>query len=248
MDSEYFAKLCLDAAAAERSKGANGFGTLAEKRLHAVIKHYLCPNEALHEVAIPNSRFLADVCIGKEIFEVQTGSFYPLREKIEHYLTATDYNVTVVHPIPAVRYLSWIDPDSFEIGKARRVSGGKATDLLPRLYYLRPYLNEPRLRFRLLMLEVHDFRLQNGTRSPDRKRGSVRYERMPTALLAEMDFQTPADFEVFLPDTLENPFTVAQFAKWTRLRSRNAYSAVHALHALNLITPISSRPMRWERK
>ena len=220
-----------------RTAGADGFGTLAEKRLHAVIKKYICPNEDFHEAPMEGTRFLADIRVGDDIVEVQTGAFYPMQKKIDHYLQNTDCTVTVVHPIAAVRRLSWVDPDTFEIGNARRVAGERAEALLPELYCLLPHLGNPRLRFRLLLLEVHDFRLKNGKRSRDGKRGSVRYERMPLALLDELNFNVPDDFRRFLPENLPPFFTVKQFSTATKIRGRDSYSAVRVLAALGLLAP-----------
>ena len=248
MNQTRFERLCMEAAVKGRTAGADGFGTLAEKRLHAVIKKYICPNEEFHEAVIEGTRFLADIRVGDDIVEVQTGAFYPMKKKIDHYLQNTDCTVTVVHPIAAVRRLSWGDPETFEIGSARRVAGERAEAILPELYCLLPHLGDPRLRFRLLLLEVHDFRLQNGARSRDRKKGSVRYERMPIALLDELNFCTPEDFRRFIPEGLPSPFTVKQFSTLSGLRGRDAYSAVRVLAALGLFAPTEpiGRAMAFE--
>ena len=248
MNQTRFKRLCMEAAVKERTGGADGFGTLAEKRLHAVIKKYICPNEDFHEAPIDGTRFLADIRVGNDIVEVQTGAFYPMKKKIDHYLQNTECTVTVVHPVATVRRLSWVDPESFEIGNARWVAGERAESILPELYCLLPHLGDPRLRFRLLLLEVHDFRLQNGTRSRDRKKGSVRYERMPIALLEELDLNTPEDFRRFIPEGLPSPFTVKQFSTRSKLRGRDAYSAVRVLAALGLFVPAEpiGRAMAFE--
>ncbi len=249
MDPERFEQLCLQAATQGRTAGAAGFGTLAEKRLHAVIKKYLCADETLHEVGISGTRFISDIRMGNEILEVQTGAFFPMRKKIDYYLSHTDCTVTVVHPVAAVRRLSWVDPVSFEIAPPRRVRAERAEELLPELYCLLPHLGNPRLRFLVLMLEVHDFRLQNGSRSPDGKKGSVRYERMPISLLEELSFCEPSDYARFLPPSLPATFTVKQFSDATKLRGRDAYSAVRVLATLGLLAPAPpiGRAMAWTR-
>ena len=105
-----FDRLCREAMRIRPNLGDAGIGTLAEKCMHAVIKQYLCADVACHEVKVPNTRFVSDVRIGREVFEVQTGAFYPMKKKIDYYLTQTDYTVTVVHPIAAERWMSWVDP------------------------------------------------------------------------------------------------------------------------------------------
>ena len=248
MNQQYFQDLCDEIIRAKRSQGEMGIGTLAEKRLHAVIKKYVCPNVDFHEVGVEGTRYVSDVRIGNDVYEIQTGSFYPMKKKIAYYLEKTDCTVTVVHPIPFVRWMSWVEPETMDILPRRKVAGKKAIDLLPELYPLSEHLKNPRLRFRILLLEVQDFRLLNGW-STDRKKGSNRYERIPIALIDEIDFHAPDDFRRFLPPSLPAHFTVKEFSALTKLRGRNAYSAVRALATLGLIEaaePIG-RSMGWEK-
>ena len=244
-----FNRLCREILVQGYTSGEAGIGTLAEKRLHAVIKRYLCEDEDCHEVGVLNTRYVSDVRIGNEIFEVQTGSFFPMKRKIAYYLEKTDCTVTVVHPIPAVKWVSWIDPETHEIAsRSRSPKRGRAEDLLPELYHLLPHLGDPRLRFRVLLMEAEDFRLLNGW-SRDRKRGSVRYERIPLSLLGDVELLSPSDFRVFIPDALPQHFTVKDFSTLTKIRGRDAYSAVRALAALGLFAPADpiGRSMGWRR-
>ena len=245
-----FARMCEAALLQGRTQGDSGIGTLQEKRLHSIIKHFLCDNEDYHEVGVLDTRFVSDVRIGNLVFEVQTGDFFPMKKKIEHYLQNTDCLVTVVHPIPVVKWISWVDPKTREIApRIRSPRKGRPEDLLPQLYCLIPYLQNPRLRYHLLFLEVEDFRLLNGRRSRDRKRGSERYERMPLSLLGEMELNTPSDFSVFIPDALPDHFTVKQFSDLTKIRGRDAYSAVRVLTALGFFEESEKigRSMGWRR-
>ena len=109
-------------------------------------------------------------------------------------------------------------------------------DLLPELYHLIPHLKNPRLTFRLLLIEAEDYRLLNGW-SQDKKKGSDRYERVPLSLLGDLAFVSPEDFSALLPATLPSPFTVKELSRATGLRGRDAYSAAHVLSALGLTRP-----------
>ena len=245
-----FERMCRAALLQRRTDPDAGIGTLKERRLHSIIKHYLCDHEAYHEVGIADTRYVADVRVGNLIYEVQTGAFYPMRQKIEYYLTKTDCTVTVVHPIAAVKWISWVDPDTKEISPRKRSpKKGSFMDLLPQLYCLIPHLQNPRLRFHLLLLEVEDFRLLNGRRSKDRKRGSERYERIPLSLLGELELSSPADFARFLPAALPDVFVAKDFAALSGLRGRDVYSALRALTALGLLREGEKRgrSMTWER-
>lgn len=232
-----FDRLCADAMRRDIRLCDSGIGTLGEKRLHAVIKRYLCEDEDCHEVGVLDTRFVSDVRIGSDVYEVQTGGFYPMKKKIAHYLEKTDCTVTIVHPLPAVRWMAWIDPKTAEISPRRKVSAiARPQDLLPELYALSYYLQHPRLKFRLLLLETQDFRVLNPrARSP--KSHTKHYERIPLSLIDEIDFDTPDDFRRLIPSDLPTHFTVKDFSAHTKIRGINAYSAVRALVALGIVQP-----------
>lgn len=231
-----FDRLCREAASAPRGAGEEGIGTLREKRMHAIIKRYLSEDRACHEVGVLNTGYVSDVRIGNDIYEVQTGAFYPMKKKIAHYLASTDCTVTVVHPISVTRWVTWVDAKTGEMTQRKRsTKRERAIHLLPQLYCLIPYLGNERLHFRLLMIEEEDFRTLSG-RKDDRKRGARLYERMPLSLLGEIEFSAPADFGALLPTDLPSPFAVKDFSQKTGLRGRDAYSAVHVLEELGLIT------------
>lgn len=231
-----FDRLCREAASAPRGMGDEGIGTLGEKRMHAIIKRYLSEDHIYHEVGVLDTGYVSDVRIGNDVYEVQTGAFYPMKKKIAHYIENTDCTVTVVHPISVTRWVTWVDAKTGEVTPRKKSpKRERAIHLLPELYCLLPYLGNERLRFRLLMVEEEDFRTLSG-RKDNRKRGARLYERMPLALLGEIEFSSPDDFSVFLPNDLPSPFTVKDFSQKTGLRGRDAYSAVHVLEKLGLIT------------
>ena len=230
-------------------------GTLGEKRLHAAVKLYLCPDETCHERPVADllpqedesskpRRMVADILADGHITEVQTGGFFPLKSKIGWYLTHTPCRVTVVHPIPAVKYLSWINPsDGSIISRSKSPKRGRVRDVAKELYWLSDFIGNPRLSVRLLLLEMEEYRLADGW-SKDKKRGSNRYERFPTALLGDVILTTPADYaEYFLPPALSAPdtegnypvFTAAAYAKATGIRGRATYAVIHLLEKLGLV-------------
>ncbi len=227
-------------------------GILREKRLHAAIKFYLCPDAACHErpvallpgltVGEENStlrrRMVVDILQGEEIFEVQTGGFYPLREKIRWCLEHTACRVTVVHPIPAIRYLSWINPaDGTVLSRRRSPKKGRVKDIAKELYWLSEFVGNPRFSLRLLLVELEEYRMADGW-SRDKKRGSSRYECFPTALLGDVTLCSTEDYARYLlppPEHLPAPFTAAEYAKATGIRGKATYSALALLISLSLL-------------
>ena len=241
----------------EAPADAPHIGTLREKRLHAAIKLYLCPDTACHErpvgdmlagedePASPRTRHMvADILTDGHILEVQTGGFFPLKEKLAWYLAHTPCRITVVHPIPAVRYLSWIQPeDGSIISRRKSPKRGQVRDVAKELYWLSDCLGNPRVSLRLLLIELEEYRMADGW-SRDGKRGSNRYEQFPTALLGDVTLNTPADYAAyFLPAALSAPdsegdyplFTAAVYAGLTGIRGRATYGTLHLLERLGLV-------------
>ena len=233
-----FRRICDLLIRAPHEQGLAGVGTLAEKRLHAAIKTYLSEDTDDHEVGFPDRRFVADVKVDHEIYEVQTGDFSPLKPKIEYYLAATDCTVTVVHPLTKTCWISYLDPATGELSPRRRSpKSEKPEDIFAKLYPLLPYLVSPRFRLRLLLIEEYRIRYKNKTVRVGRKRTS-RIERVPLSLYEEICLNTPEDYLRFLPkEKLPVPFTAKDYASATGIRGLNTYTALHALDALSLISP-----------
>ena len=148
--------------------------------------------------------------------------------------------MTVVHPLPYRKYLSWIDPASGQILSRRRSPRHADVRSAAReLYWLSDWIGDPRLTVSLLFLELEEFRMQDGW-GRDGKRGSNRYERIPTALCGRVDLRTPADYAAyFLPQEPtafpDGYFTAAGYARLTGIRGRTTYGVLHLLEKLELI-------------
>jgi hypothetical protein len=243
-DSLRFANICLSYVA----RGVHledGIGTLAEKRMHASLKNYICPDPACHEIRVKDALgesdakgngFVADVLKGSNIWEIQTGSMYPMRAKIAWYMQKTPYLCTVVVPVPYRKYINWIDPDTCKVQKrSSRPHVTKPTAIASELYWLREHLQNPRLRFELLLLEVEEYRLLDGYGKEKKARAS-RYEKIPTALCDTVILEKREDYRMFLPDSLPAQFTAKEFAAASGQRGRNAYYALHMLTGAGLLT------------
>ena len=234
IDAAYFSRLCAESADADAPQGG-GINTLAEKRLHRVLKSYYEADETRHEQKVGS--YIADILRENEIVEIQTGGLYPLKDKIAFYLRETDYRVTVVHPIFVRKWILWVDPvDGSLSPRHRSPKKGRLIDEADELIYFADLLPSDRLQFVFPLLEVEDYRLLNGW-SHDRKRGSVRCERIPLALLGEEVLREQKDFAALLPDGLPACFTAREFAAECRLTSRQSYTVIKLFCALGLLQP-----------
>ncbi len=218
-----------------------GIGTLGEKTVHAVLKHYYAPDENLHEV--PVGQFVADICTGTEIIEIQTRSFQNMRKKLEAFLPLGP--VTIVYPIPHVKWLSWIDEETGEASPRRKSpKRGNVYQAFIELYKIRSFLPNANLRFCFDLIDMHEFRLLNGW-SHDRKRGSDRYDRIPERFVEEIRISRRADYRQFLPDGIAEPFTTRDFAAQAKIPVRLAQTVLLILTDLAVVRRTGKEGRRY---
>ena len=197
-------------------------GTYKEKTLHRVLKNYFEPDASFQEV--PVEGFVADICNASGIIEIQTSGFASLQEKLEAFLPL--YPVTLVFPMAKKKWISWIEPESAEIGKKNRSpKTGKLFDVVPEMIFIRKFLTHENLTVRAVLLEIEEYRMLDGRRSRSRKRGSTRYERIPVDLFEIYDFRTASDFTALLPFASDEVFTSKQLCTEMKYQGR-AVSAV----------------------
>ncbi len=233
-----FARICHEELS--REKARESIGLLEEKRLHSVLKRWLCDDFATHEQKVAGRdekkrKFIADVLTPDgHIFEIQTGSLFPLRQKLAFYLTKTDHRVTVVHPLMGEKYICWMDSETGEIIKRTR-STKRETVLhgVAELRYLAEYLQHPRFSVIFPVIAAEEFRLLDGWGNGGR-RGSHRYELIPEKLLDVHRLTSPADYAALLPELPER-FVAKEFGARTRLRGYDLYFTLAVFEALGFL-------------
>ena len=204
-------KSALDSVVRPGERERHGIGMQKEKTLHAVLKAYEDPDEEHHEIPIGN--YIADIYREDtgSITEIQTGGFGPLRDKLKAFLPS--YHVTVVYPIPSVKWITWIDPQTGEFEKRNRSPRkGSFYAAFKELYRISGFLDHPNLTIKLILLDMEEYRLRDGW-GRDGKRGSHRYDRVPTRIVSELSLTEPRDYFQFVPYGIEEPFTARELAK-----------------------------------
>jgi len=240
MDRERFQLACK--AAAEREKGIisdadgslrpGGIGTRGEKGVHSALKHYYEPDVTCHE--IPVGGYIADIVGEHGVIEIQTASFYRLKEKLTAFLEAAP--VTVVWPCVVKKRLITIDPDTGEVSSVRR-SPKKSSryKLLGELWGLGELLGHPRLSIIAALIEADEYRPAGQQKNRRRRGANNGIERIPTDLVEELRFDCPEDFRALIPDSLPGRFTMAELSGATGLSSLQTSGAVKALIRMGLI-------------
>ncbi len=218
----------------------HGIGTLGEKTLHAVIKHYVEPDESFHE--IPLEGYVADVYREGHVCEIQTAGFEKMREKLRAFLPL--YKVTIVYPVPATKWLKWVDVETGEISRPRKSpKKGTPQAVFRELYRIKNFLKDPHLSIRILLIDIEETRLKDGW-SYDGKKGSHRENRIPIELVEEYRIEQIRDYHILVPDSLEK-FDSVQYARATGLTVNRARTALNVLHDLGIVRRIDKVGNRY---
>ena len=203
-------------------------GVLQEKPLHATLKWWLDDNPDHHEITLPCGK-VADIYDGTTVTEVQTGSFSPLRKKLEVLLP--QYPVTVVHPLVRRKYVSWIDPVLGTVTEPRKSPRlGSFTDGGKQLIYLLPLLSHPNLTVRLVLMDAEEQRVMSADKKGNTyKRFSRRAVLLPLSVEGVLDLRAPADYAALIPAALPDAFTAQQFGKAAKMQGRNLNGTLKVL-------------------
>lgn len=214
-----------------------GIGTLQEKTVHAVLKDYYAPDSDMQE--IPIEGYVADIYTGCEIIEIQTANFNKMRDKLSCFLSR--YPVTIVYPIPENKWLCWIDEETGECSSPRKSPvKGTVYKAFYELYKIKNFLPNPNMRLCFALLDIEEYRLLNGW-SKDKKKGSCRYDRIPLRMNGEIRFERVEDYLQLIPYDLQEPFTVAEFAKSVKERKEVAGMVLRILNYLHVIERCENR-------
>ncbi len=214
-----------------------GIGTYNEKRLHRIIKEFVCSDENCFEVSVGGA--VADVFKDGIITEIQTGGFYPLKKKIASYLANTDCKIRIIYPIISERLIVRVDPVTGDLLRARRSSAKqKPSKILGELIYLAEFLDFDRLSFEVYSVSAEEHRYSDEIHRY-RKSGKRDSELFPTSLEGIFTIEAASDLLALLPDALLCPsasFTAADFMKATGIKGRRAYLALGALCAAKVLS------------
>lgn len=212
-------------------QGQNGIGTLQEKTIHSVLKYYYAPDSAYHEIKIGS--YVADICIDGDIYEVQTRNFNTLRNKLNYFLQ--NHNVTIIYPVAHTKWISWLDMDTGELTPKRKSpKTGTFYQIIPELYKIKMFVNNPKLHFIISLIDVEETRYLNGW-SQDKKRGSSRMDGIPVEIYDEVRIDTFADYTIFLPDTLPEQFTSKDLGKVAKIPQDKAATLLNVLLETKII-------------
>ena len=228
------------AALAAKAEMNRGIGTQSERMLHCVLKYYFEPDEDWQEVRI--GRNIADIYRPQDnrILEIQTRDFGRLREKLNAFLP--EYKVTIIYPVAREKHIYWVDPETGEATGGKKSPGkGQPWEILKEIYRLPDHQMHPNLSFLPVMMDVNEYRLRDGKRSLDGKRGAHRLERLPYQLEEGFLLEMKEDYIALLGDLLHEPFTAKEFGKALHLRGMAVSQSLKALERAGAIVHTGSK-------
>ena len=239
VDQEAFEKAKKKVIGVDRQR--LGIGTLWEKTVHAILKNYYEPDEDKQEIPIEN--YVADIYSEGGIIEIQTRQFNKMREKLKCFLPL--YPVTIVYPIPREKWIIWIDEDTGCLSQRRKSPlKGSPYTVFPELYKIKPFLKDSNLHLKLVLMDMEEYKLLNGW-SKDKKKGSSRFDRIPTELVEEVEINCLKDYMQFVPYELEIEFTSKEFAKAAHIPVSLAQSVLNILYYVGTVTRVGKKGQQY---
>lgn len=216
----------------------HSIGIYNESSLHAVIKRFLEADESKHEIKYKG--YIADILNDAGIIEIQTRSFNNMRKKLEIFLKEGEIGITIVFPAVEQKWLIWINADSGEVTKKRKSPKiGTPYAIYEELYKIKYLLLNPRIKFKIIMVDIEEYRKLNGW-SDDRKKGSSRVERIPVGIGNVIDIATLGDYKKIIPD-LPDAFTSKDFKTASKLSHKNAQTALNVLNTIGAVERTGKR-------
>ncbi len=209
-------------------------GLLQEHTLHRVLKFYLSNDDQNHEIKI--GRMYADVVLDNHIYEIQTKSFNVMRNKLEVFLK--DNEVTICYPM-ALNKTIYLTNEFGELVSAKKSpKHAIPLEVFWELYKIKNYLLNPKLHFKIIMLDIDELRIQKEKTWRSRK-GFERTNQIPRKINHIYEINNPNNFkDILLEYNLQEVFTSKDFARSTKLTIKKATTALNVLTYLNVVERI----------
>ncbi|MCD7835298.1 MAG: hypothetical protein LUG83_01280 [Lachnospiraceae bacterium] len=109
--------------------------------------------------------------------------------------------------------------------------------IFPELYKIKSFLKEPNLSFRIIMMDMDEYKLLDGW-GKNKHNNSSKYDRIPTALADEIEIDCLMDYMQFVPYELPEQFTAKQFAKAAHIQTSLASVTLNILYYIGTVSRV----------
>jgi hypothetical protein len=191
------------------------------------------------EIEVDLGRYRADVLRGGVIYEVQTGNFTAIRDKVKSL--ARKHSVVVVYPVPRDKLIVHIDPQTGDELRARKSpKHGRPVDIFDHLVNMPTAIRAKNVAIEIVITIQREIRQDDGQGSWRRKGISLVGHEL-VELLETHRFDGPRDFLSLLPEGLPSPFTVGELAQMGRMRRYLAGKMAYALCKMGATKKVGKR-------
>jgi hypothetical protein len=217
-------------------RGLAAIGTLNEGALHAQLKDwYRRPGDRVEQLV---DGFVVDLVRGEFLVEIQTGSFAPLRRKLERL--TRHHRVRLVAPVPLLRTIVRVSDEGEPLSSRRSPRRGRVEDIFNRLVSLPALLCHPQFELELLLTHQDELRVFRHGRA-FRRRGWVVVGRRLVSVGDRVRLTCPDDAARLLPRNLPALFDTAQLADAAAIDRRLAQQMTYCLRAMGVLHTAGKR-------
>ena len=210
---------------------SESIGTKCEYDLHRDLKYTYAGCRGRTETTIAG--FVADGITAKgEVIEIQTGSFGPIRKKIE--ILAARGRVKIVHPVIITKYIEVFDVDGKRLYRRKSPRRGSPWDIFDALVYASEIPLIRGVTVELALVDADEIRFKDGKGSRWRRGISVR-NRLMTAFHRRIRLKKPADYFRFIPFKKDEKFTSALLGKKTGIDVNLARKTLYVLTKIGIV-------------
>lgn len=205
---------------------------MQETSLHAALKDFYTRSEQDAQ-EVPVDGYLVDVVSGELLIEIQTGNFSALKEKLPVLLE--NHPLLLVHPIAQEKWIVRL-PERGEKPLKRRKSPrrGRVEHVFLELVRIPNLITHPNFSLEVLLTREEELQREDGKGSWRRKRRSIADRRL-LEVVQRIRFDSPNDFQAFLPSSLPQAFTSREFGQALGVPRYLAQKAVYCLRTMGVI-------------
>jgi hypothetical protein len=213
-----------------QERGFRAIGTLNEGALHAQLKDWYRREGDLVEQVVDG--FVVDLIRGNLLVEIQTGSFAPLRRKLE--LLRRQHPVRLVAPVPLTRTITRVSDDGAPLSARRSPRRGRIEEIFDRLVSIPSLLSCPRFELDVVLTHQDELRVSRPGQA-FRRHGWVVAGRRLVSVEQCLRIACPDDAARLLPPSLPELFDTAELAEAAGIERRLAQRMVYCLRAVGIL-------------
>ena len=223
-------------ATASRSSARTGIGTLNEGALHAQLKDwYRRDGDRIEQVV---GGFVVDLVRGNLLVEIQTGSFAPLRRKLD--VLTRSHRVRLLAPVPLVRRIIRLSDEGEVLSTRRSPRRGRVEDIFNRLVSIPSLLCRPSFELDLILTHQDELRIYRQGQA-FRRHGWVVVGRRLVSVERCLRIACPGDAAHLLPPGLPERFDTAELAEAAAIERRLAQQMTYCLRAMGVLETTGKR-------